>query len=145
MAIVGRKPKSDAERRNPNKHVHDWVEVQNHPFDGAPKLPRWQPNGMPWPKATKSWWAAISRMPHCVSWKDSDWQFATDTALLAAAFHAGDLRVAGELRLREKVMGTTADALRDLRIRYVDSTPDEEQLGITAIQDYKKRLTGRGR
>jgi len=68
-----------------------------------------------------------------------------DTMILVGAFHRGDLPRAAEIRLREKVLGTTADALRDLRIRYTQGTPAEEEVGVTAINDYKNRLKKRAR
>ncbi|HVM13619.1 MAG TPA: hypothetical protein VM287_04735 [Egibacteraceae bacterium] len=75
-------------------------------------------------------------MPHCRLWRDSDWQFALDTALIAAEFHMGDTRTATELRNREKVLGTTVDFRRDLRIRYVE--PDEGPTAeVTRLDDYR--------
>ena len=99
-----------------------------------------------WPAATLRWWRAISRMPHCVVWTASDWQFALDTAVIAAAFHAGDYRLAAELRQREKVLGTTVDARRDLRIRYLDPDSEDEVTGedlasVTVMADYKRMVT----
>lgn len=79
-------------------------------------------------------------MPHCIIWDSSDWQFAMDTAYVAAAFHRGNIKAATELRQREKIMGTTVDSRRDLRIRYVDP-PVAAPAGITAIDKYKQRLT----
>jgi hypothetical protein len=79
-------------------------------------------------------------MPHCVLWDEDDWQFAFDTALVAANFHAGQMARANELRTREKIMGTTLDARRDLRIRYVEETAKQERASVTAIQDYRREL-----
>jgi hypothetical protein len=102
-----------------------------------------------WPSETKRWWRSVSRMPHCVLWSESDWQFALDTAQVAAAFHAGDLRLAAELRAREKVLGTTADARRDLRIRYADAgdtdedgVSEEDAGSVTAMDDYRRMVAG---
>jgi hypothetical protein len=96
-----------------------------------------------WPAATRRWWRAVSRMPHCVCWAESDWTFALDTAVVAATFHAGDVRVAGEFRQRERIMGVTADSRRDLRIRYVE--PDAEELesdaSVTAMAAYRQMAT----
>lgn len=139
MPVAGRKPKAEAERRNRTRPTHDWIEVQKEPFAGGPRLPR----GPGWSTATRRWWAVVSRMPHCVLWDESDWQFALDTAVLVAGFHSGDLKLATEVRQREKIMGTTLDARRDLRIRYVDTLPEEARAGVAAIDDYKKRLGGR--
>lgn len=98
-----------------------------------------------WPVETLRWWQAISRMPHCVVWAHSDWQFALDTAVIAAAFHAGDYRLASELRQREKVLGTTVDARRDLRIRYLhldndDEVASEDLASVTVMADYKRMV-----
>lgn len=94
-----------------------------------------------WPTPTRSWWAAIGRLPHAVLWTEADWQFALDTAHLVAAFHAGNHRLAGEIRQREAIMGTTRDARRDLRIRYVE-VPSEDEAGapspnVTAMAQYR--------
>lgn len=96
-----------------------------------------------WPAATKRWWRALSRLPHCALWTDADWQFAADTALLVASYHAGDLRLANEIRTRERIMGTTADARRDLRIRYVPPAPaedPEQKASVTAMAEYRKSV-----
>lgn len=96
-----------------------------------------------WPRRTRKWWATISRMPHCILWTDADWQFALDTALVAAAFHAGDVRVANELRQREKHLGVTADSRRDMRIRYVESVEETADPAIvTAMDAYRRTAAG---
>lgn len=98
-----------------------------------------------WPRETRRWWRAISHMPHCVLWSDADWQFALDTALVAATFHAGDVRAAVELRQRERVLGTTADARRDLRIRYVEPDADDDDGtadNVTAMDAYRRMAAG---
>lgn len=95
-----------------------------------------------WPPATRRWWKAVSTMPHCALWDEAEWQFAIDTASLVAALHAGDLRVAAEVRAREAIIGTTADARRDLRIKYVspDSGDVEEEASVTAMAEYRRLL-----
>jgi hypothetical protein len=140
MPQPGRKPNEGQPVRHRVKPVHQWLEVELRPYEGGPKLPKRQPNDHPWPAATKRWWQAISTMPHCTLWLESDWAFALDTAIVAAAFHGGDLKRAEELRKREKVLGTTLDARRDLRIRYVAPVEQTERASVTAIEDYKKTL-----
>jgi hypothetical protein len=96
-----------------------------------------------WPVATRRWWKAVSTLPHCSLWNDGDWQFAMDTAHLVAAFHAGSHKLATEIRAREKIMGTTADARRDLRIRYVALTPPTDLAtdpSVTAMADYRRSV-----
>ena len=142
MPIRGSKPSEQPSRRR-NKPTHEWVEVSDTPFQGGPSLPRTRAGQPSWPAATKRWWKAIRRMPHCILWADSDWSFALDTAILSAHFHRGDIKVAAELRQRERIIGTTVDSRRDLRIRYVPEAQEEVRTGVTAIEEYRKRLQGR--
>lgn len=143
MPVPGRKAKPEGQTRHRNKPTFDWVEVPDRPFEGGPKLPRRESG---WPAQTKRWWQAVSSMPHCVLWTEADWSFAFDSALVAAAFHSGDMRVAAELRNREKVLGTTVDFRRDLRIRYVDEVVAErEEVGdVTSLDAYRSALGGSG-
>jgi len=141
MPVPGVKANEGQAVRHRVKPVHQWIEVEDKAFrNKRHPLSDSQSDGRPWPKATREWWRVISQMPHCRLWKAADWQFARDTALIAAAFHGGDIKQAVELRQREKVMGTTLDARRDLRIRYVEPLPKEERLGVTAIEEYRRRL-----
>lgn len=144
MPVVGRKPKPDGQKRNRVKPTYEWVEVEDVPFKGGPKLPRYRLGQKPWPALTKSWWSAVSSMPHCALWSTSDWQFAIETALVAAEFHDGDVRVATELRNRQRVLGTTFDYRRDLRIRYVDevSTSEVSSASVTGLAEYRAQLNG---
>lgn len=139
MPVAGRKPKPEGQARNRNAPTHDWTEVPDVAFVGAPKLPTKMPNGMPWSSATRAWWKTISAMPHCSLWTESDWQFALDTAFIAGIFHLqGDKGYATELRNREKVLGTTADYRRDLRIRYVaPKVESEAPAEVTKLDDYR--------
>src|SRR6476620_8738633 len=107
MAIRGAKPKPAGQARHRNPVVHEWIEVPNVPFEGAPKLPVRRCNGRPWPARTRAKWRAWSSMPHCVLWQPSDWSFALDTLEHAALVHEGDARFNVELRAREKVLATT--------------------------------------
>jgi hypothetical protein len=139
MPAAGRKPNEGQPVRHRHKPTHEWTEVEAVPFEGAPKLPKPDP-GRSWPSATVRWWKAISRMPHCVLWDESDWIFALNTALVAAAFHGGDIKAATELRQREKVMGTTVDSRRDLRIRYIEPAADKAE-DIPNIADYRREMS----
>ena len=139
MPLPGSKPSGQPTRRR-NKATHEWVEVADVLFKGGPSLPKTQAGQPSWPTATMRWWQAVSRMPHCSLWTESDWQFAIDSAYVVAEFHRGDMKAATEMRQREKVMGTTVDFRRDLRIRYVPDAPEEERVGVAAIEEYKRRL-----
>lgn len=126
MAIAGRPPKPPGQAVTRHKLAYDWVDYPDVPFESPPRLPS-RGDGLAWPNLTRKWWKAISTMPHCVDWTDSDWQFAFGAALLAAEFHLGNPRTESALRARERVMGTTADYRRNLRIRYVDPNPPADE------------------
>lgn len=124
MAIRGPRPKPH--RRNRGPLTHEWVEVENAPFGGGPELPELRADGRPWPQRTREKWEAWRSMPHCRLWSPAEWSFALDTLELAADFHkTQEPKYATELRNREKVLGTSLDYRRGLRIRYVDPLPDD--------------------
>lgn len=146
MAVAGRKPKPDAERRNRMPAVHDWTEVDDVPYGGkTPRLPvrcrvdeeSGKPVRVAWPEATKRWWAVVAKMPHCTLWTDADWEFALETAEVHARFTEGANGT--ELRIRQKLLGTTLDARRDLRIRYVKPKvqPAGGDATVTSIDAYR--------
>ena len=138
MPITGRKPKPEGQAVTRHKPTTDWVEVDDVPFEDAPKLPRAQPDGLPWPSWTKRWWVTVSTMPHAILWTAADWEFAFDTAALKAKFHAeSSTGLATEIRNREKVMGTTGDYRRDLRIRYVDPKPAPTLAPVATLDEYR--------
>lgn len=122
MPVGGSKRKPPGQ--SVTRHVGlDFVDVPNVRFRGR-KLPL-RRNGKPWPDGIPEKWNAWSTMPHCKLWEKEDWEFAIDAIHLAAKLidKDYDAHVAAELRNREKVLGTTLDYRRDIRIRYVDATP----------------------
>lgn len=152
MAVSGRKPRENRDQiRHRVPPRHDWVEVEAVPYTDRPpvSLPKslrtivtkeGDTVDLPVHKLTRAWWRRIRAMPHCVLWSESDWQFALETALVADAMFYGAATRATELRQREKVLGTTVDARRDLRIRYID--PPEDDVGdggekVARMSDYR--------
>lgn len=122
MPPRGRKPKPPGHAVNRNQRVHDWLEVEDVPFEDGPELPADGVPGLnlPWPNRTRDKWDAWRTMPHCSHWGPAEWDYALDTIGIAALFHlTGESKYATELRNREKVIGTTMDFRRSLRIRYV--------------------------
>ena len=115
----------------------EWREVFDVPFDG-PALgarPRSASTENPdvrdadepaaadgiWPDATLQWWAVVRTMPHAKLWGPAEWLTARAAAETHARFIEGwkGCVTGAELRQREKQLGMTYDARRDLRIRYV--------------------------
>lgn len=137
MPVSGRKPKPQGQARNRMPATHEWTEVVRVPFEGGPDLPEERSDGRRWSQRTKAKWDAWRSMPHAKLWGPAEWDFAFDSIELAALVHDGEPRHATELRNREKVLGTTLDYLRDLRIRYVDASSESDAAEVTNIADYR--------
>ena len=148
MGMAGRKP-ADRPTVTRHKPTVDWTEVTNVNYEGpTPELPLSrtilkgdEPIEIPIEQRTRDWWNALCKMPHCILWQDSDWAFALDTAMVQAAASHGQVTAMAELRMREKVLGTTVDARRDLRIRYVDPEPEAPAIApVASIDDRRQKL-----
>lgn len=139
MPTVGRKQKPPGQSVTRHAPVHEWTEVEAIPFTGGPNLPKLRADGRTWPDRTVAKWDAWRTMPHCKLWGPTEWNFALDCAEVAASFHDTiEVKYAIELRNREKILGTTRDYLRDLRIRYIapkDAAADAA--GVTSLADYR--------
>lgn len=122
MALRGPAAKATKHGRTPTA---DWIDVQDVPYAGpSPDLPKLA-GRRKWADLVVQWWEQVRSMPHCVLWTPTDWQFALETALMKDQFWRdfadGEMKstAATEIRRREAVLGTTGEALRQLRIRYV--------------------------
>lgn len=153
MAIAGAKPKEDRSQvrhRVPQAEGAEWTEVVDVPFEGGPALPDRPgsastedphagdatPVERGWPAWSLRWWEAVRAMPHCALWSPTDWEFAFAVAEAHARFVEGwkGCATGAELRIKEKALGTTADARRDLRIRYVKPRDPDEPLPANVVQ-----------
>jgi hypothetical protein len=140
MPVSGAKPKPPGETIAKARQVHDWIEVENVPFEDANRrLTKHRPSGGKWPEAAIRRWRTWRRMPHAILWSDSDWDFCIDTVEIAALFYeTQSTKYATELRTRERVLGTTADYRRDLRIRYVEPKEPRPVLAlVTNVDDFR--------
>ena len=139
MPVAGRKAKPAGQAVNKHKPTHDWTEVARLPFEDGPELPAARSDGRPWSDRIKAKWDTWRSLPHAKLWGPAEWDFALDTIEIAALLHEkGSPSFATELRNREKVLGTTLDYLRDLRIRYVDPPSESGQSAeVTNIADYR--------
>jgi len=143
MAARGTKPTAGPKRFT-GQAMTEWTDVENVPFEDAPELPPRAPQEVlmdnerlmvarEWPKEALRKWRAWSRMPHCKLWGETDWEFAFDCLEVAAKFlETSGVGLATELRNREKLLGTTAEYRRDLRIRYVEP---EQKAKLTVVRD----------
>lgn len=162
MAHRGTAPKTAKHGRTPNA---EWTDVPDVPYtDASPDLPKLA-RGRKWSDMVVQWWEQVRTMPHCCLWKATDWQFALETALMKDQFWReyaeGEMKstAATEIRRREGVLGTTAEARRQLRIRYLPVGEDVGELpemdpvvteeahtvdqgvpGVTSLADRRARL-----
>lgn len=143
MAVRGQRPKAPGVAVTRHRRLHDWCEVEDTPNRDGPRLPARRRNGKPWPAHVRARWNAWRAMPHTVLWIGADWEFALDTAELAALAAEDDAPAAlfAELRARERVLGTTRDARVGQRIRYVPpADPDRDGGGSVAVLDSYRDL-----
>jgi hypothetical protein len=85
------------------------------------------PDDFIWPDATIRWWEKWGEAPMAVDFSETDWDFLIDTALIHAEYWRGDLKLAGELRLRVAKMGATAEDRARLRITYATADVAENR------------------
>lgn len=132
MAHRGPESKAMKHGRTPNA---DWTEVPDVPYPGPwPELP-----GLPggkrakWNELALRWWDTIKVMPHCALWDDADWLYALETLYMKhfyfrdVANDEGTTSAATEIRRREDYLGTTMEARRKLRIKYIDAEDEGVQ------------------
>jgi hypothetical protein len=143
MPVAGAKPKPQGQAITRTPQVHEWIEVANVPFKRGRKLPQRRANGRLWPSQARRMWEAWASMPHAKLWSPSDWEFALVTIELAALVYEGEPKYATELRNRERILGTTMDFRRDLRIRYVEPKKADVaaggcSAGVANLADYRE-------
>lgn len=150
MPVPGAKQKPPGQAVNRNQPVHEWLEVDDVPFEGGPDLPERMASAvalvkdepilrLEWHPRTREKWDTWRAMPHCKHWGPAEWDYALDSIEIAGLFHyTGEQKYATELRNRERVLGTTLDYRRALRIRYVEPKTETvgESANVTNIADY---------
>lgn len=160
MATPGPQGKANKHGRTPS--MVDWIDVPDVPYEGAsPNLPT-LPRRKKWHPMVEQWWNQVRAMPHCLLWRPTDWTYAVETALMKQGYwdaydkNEAVTTAAVDIRRREDQMGTTQEARRRLRIRYIDpdlmadEDDDEEELApaagapdnVTSLADRRARLTG---
>jgi hypothetical protein len=134
MAGRGPAPKTNAIRRNvQNQAGFEQIIAEPSP---QPKLPQlykpqltkagWRQVKRAWPKPTQDWWAMWGASPLMRDATADDWSFLMDTALIHAEFWRGDMKVAGELRLRVAKFGATPEDRLRLKKQFAPPEPEGE-------------------
>ena len=113
MAGRGPAPKDPEKRRRRNADEVPTTVLSDDEEVRGPELP----GGIKWPMPTLAWWETWRTSPQASSFTQTDWDFLVDTALLHARFWEGDVKVAGELRLRVAKFGATPEDRARLRMQ----------------------------
>lgn len=116
--------------------------VESAPVD-QPPLPEVMPNGDPWPERTLEWWDMWGEDPLAEDFRPTDWSELMDTAAIHGAYWSGDLKLAGELRLRTAKHGATQEDRARLRIQYAQADEaDEKRRSSRPGADVRGRYKG---
>lgn len=136
MAGVGPAPKDPRRRARKNKEQAPLKLVEIEPSE-QPDLPSFDieikvdgeiiTQEFDWPEQTQRWWLMWAESPLSTDFTETDWDFLLDTARLHAAYWRGDLKLAGELRLRVAKFGATPEDRARLRIQFATADETEDK------------------
>lgn len=138
MAGNGPPPKENRRRRNADtyaadtKSVVDDGELRGPPLEGA------------WTPETRAWWDIWRRSPQAKTFITTDWVRLKDIARLREVFaNKPSALLYAEIRQNESLLGATHTDRLKARIKVLRPVEQTEiPAGVTAIQDYRSRLTG---
>lgn len=102
--------------------------VESDPV-AQPELPETMPGGDPWPAETVEWWRMWGADPLSDEFRATDWSDLMDTAAIHGRFWSGEMKLAGELRLRVAKHGATAEDRARLRIQFAAASEAEDRRG----------------
>lgn len=131
--MPGRGPAPKAVRSRPNDTARRQAEMTKVAQDGAlrgPDLPEYD-----WHPRTLAWWETWRRSPLAQEFGQTDWDFLIDTAFLHSQMWAGEVRLAGELRLRSAKFGATPEDRLRLKVQ-IDQ--EAEQVAKTPVPKARK-------
>jgi hypothetical protein len=129
MAGHGPAPKPRDQRARRNKDPIPLRVIHREP-DPQPPLP----NSINWNMQTVIWWASLASDPLSSEYSSTEWNYLLDTAVLHHAFWEGDMKVAGELRLRAAKFGLTPEDRARLRIQVVTAAEIEDRASARGNQ-----------
>jgi hypothetical protein len=118
--MPGPPPKDPARRARRNKDPIAPTTLRFVPGE-QPALPDRRPEGDAWPARTVAWWAMWGESEQARLFTATDWSELLDTAILHARYWSGDVKMAGELRLRVAKFGATPEDRARLRITFAQA------------------------
>lgn len=112
--------------------------VESEPVD-QPPLPDLMPNGEQWPAQTLIWWEMWRVDPLSSEFRATDWADLMDTAVIHGQFWSGEVKLAGELRLRVAKHGATQEDRARLRITFAAADEADEKRGHRPAPSSRER------
>jgi hypothetical protein len=103
------------------------------------------PPDFPWHPMTLKWWKMWGDSPLMTDATENDWSELLDTAILHTQLWNGDVKAAGELRLRVAKFGATPEDRARLRIQFATADHRENQSRVpapTPSSQNRRRLIG---
>lgn len=140
MAGRGRAPKDPDKRHRTNADP-----IPTTKLEGAKAEPPALPVHLSSHPEVSQWWQTWIDSAQAETFTNTDWQFLYDTAFIAHEFYNGDMKVAGEFRLRVAKFGATPEDRARLRLSVeMPGTGQGARTGgnVTNIRDRRQRLTG---
>ncbi|MBP2211095.1 hypothetical protein JOJ87_001439 [Rhodococcus ruber] len=141
MAGRGPAPKDPSKRARRNSDPTALRVITAEPVE-QPALPDITALGdepFTWPQRTRDWWQMWHDSPLAADFTSTDWSELLDTALIHAQFWNGDVKVAGELRLRVAKFGATPEDRARLRIQFAAAEQADEKRTRTAGSSARER------
>ena len=132
MAGRGPAPKPADQRVRRNADPSALRVIESDPV-GQPELPELMPGGEPWPAQTVEWWRMWGEDPLSSEFRSTDWSELLDTAVIHGRYWSGEIKLAGELRLRTGKFGATAEDRARLRIQFAaaDEADDKRKRSVS--------------
>jgi hypothetical protein len=113
MAGPGRAPKQVLSRpRDTARRQAEMTKVAQDGVLRGPDLPDYD-----WHPRTLAWWDTWRRSPLAQEFGQTDWDFLIDTAFLHSQMWGGEVRLAGEVRLRAAKFGATPEDRLRLKVQ----------------------------
>lgn len=151
MAGRGPAPKDPSRRARSNKEPVPYRVITAEPVE-QPELPDFDveiavdgeiiAQKFKWPERTRDWWRMWAESPLSAEFTSTDWSELLDTAVLHARFWRGDVKLAGELRLRVAKFGATPEDRARLRITFAQADEAEEKRGDSGGGSARSRYKG---
>jgi hypothetical protein len=126
MAGTGPAPKDPSKRARTNADPIPATKLAFVPGE-QPELPVLT-DGF-WHPMTREWWKVWGDAAQADTFTETDWMVLLETALLHHMFWNGDMKVAGELRLRVAKFGATPEDRARLRMVFADADEKDMKRG----------------